>query len=126
LGRYNDLGELEFVGRIDEQLKVRGYRIELGEVEYQLKKIAGVENGLVTTVSGLDGLELLAYYIGQVEESQLRKGLSAVLPEFMLPAHYVQLQQFPLTTNGKIDRTALPRLNESPIAKSKRPLDTPN
>jgi len=98
LGYWLPNGEIIFVGRADNQVKVRGYRIELGEIESVLRR--QVKDAIVTsTATGL-----CAYVIGEVNKEELSKSL----PAYMMPTHYVQLEKFPLTANGKIDRKALP------------------
>ena len=119
LGRFLPNGDLEYLGRIDHQVKIRGFRIEIGEIEAALSKISGVQENIVI-VSSEDGNEklsnqkqLIAYmvYAGDAKPSieTLRNKLKEYLPEYMLPSHFVYLEQFPLTANGKIDRKALPK-----------------
>ena len=109
-GRYRADGTLEFLGRIDQQVKIRGYRIELGEVEQVLRAQAGVKEAAVVVREGA-AQRLVGYVVAQ-EGSQLsmeglRKALSQLLPEYMVPPVIVQLHNMPLTPNGKLDRRAL-------------------
>ncbi len=105
LGRWLDDGNLEFLGRNDFQVKVRGFRIELGEVEAKLAACEGVS---ACAVIARDE-RLLAYVVGSgVTPAGLRAALSASLAEYMLPAAFVMLDALPLTSNGKLDRAALP------------------
>jgi len=108
-GRYNDNAEIEFLGRLDDQVKIRGFRIELGEVEAQLLKQANILKAAVKVHLG-DVPELVAYLVvaGQTGVAQLRTGLSEQLPDYMIPAHFVLLDDMPLNASGKIDRKALP------------------
>ncbi|MES1243430.1 MAG: amino acid adenylation domain-containing protein [Acidobacteriota bacterium] len=112
-------GELEFLGRIDHQVKVRGFRIELGEIEAALRSHPAVREAVVLLRNdgeGGDGGDgdrrLVAYVVPRVEETagtqELRGFLRAKLPDYMVPAAFVLLESLPLTANGKVDRRALP------------------
>ncbi|MGG4442605.1 tyrocidine non-ribosomal peptide synthetase TycB [Brevibacillus fortis] len=111
LGRWLPDGTIEFAGRLDEQVKVRGYRIEIGEIESVLLSYETTNEAIV--VAYLDGsgdAYLTAYFTGKetISEAALRAHLSQELPAYMVPTYLVQLDAFPLTPNGKIDRKALP------------------
>ncbi|MGG4186792.1 amino acid adenylation domain-containing protein, partial [Paenibacillus jamilae] len=111
LVRLNVDGTLEYKGRIDAQVKIRGYRIELGEVETQLLKLEAVQEAVVIAREDEQGQKQLCAYVvadGEVVASELRSALSQKLPGYMVPSYLVQLEQMPLTPNGKIDRKALP------------------
>lgn len=115
LARWLPDGNLEFLGRIDQQVKLRGYRIELGEIENQLIRYAGVHEAAVTLRKDPHGDDHLVAYLVlettngvQFEEKGLKEFLSALLPEYMLPAYFIQLEALPRDANGKIDRRALP------------------
>jgi amino acid adenylation domain-containing protein len=113
LARYLANGEIEFVGRRDFQVKIRGFRVELGEIEAALAKHASVREALVIArEEGLNNKRLSGYVVpaaGTVPEvSELRTFLKRQLPEYMVPADFVVLDEFPLTPNGKVDRRALP------------------
>src|SRR5213075_3238884 len=115
LARYLPGGELEFVGRVDSQVKVRGYRIELGEVEAALLRHGEVRECVVTAredEGGGGGKRLVAYVVSTrepaVSSTELREHLRRSLPEYMVPAQFVTLKSLPLTPNGKVDRKALP------------------
>jgi len=115
LGRWNEKGELEFVGRKDQQVKVRGYRIELGEIEARLTEHPGVGTGVVVARDEEGQKRLVAYYTrrenrgaGETGAEQLRGYLAERLPEYMVPAAYVEMEKLPLTANGKLDRKGLP------------------
>jgi len=103
-------GSLEFLGRNDDQVKLHGYRIELGEVESALGSIEGIGQCAVTVHGQEAHRHLCAYYTASpgVTGDEVRKALSAALPDYMVPSWYVRLERFPLTTSGKIDRRALP------------------
>ncbi|TCP59320.1 amino acid adenylation domain-containing protein [Tumebacillus sp. BK434] len=104
LVRYRPDGALEFLGRIDQQVKVRGFRIETGEVEAAILVQPGVRDALVLAKDH----RLIAYVTGGADVAQLKQGLLAKLPEYMVPSAIVQLEVFPRTANGKIDRAQLP------------------
>ncbi len=111
LARRNADGTLEFLGRLDHQVKIRGYRIELGEIEAVLAAFPGVEQAVVVAREDAPGdVRLVGYYTGTVTSpADLRAHLQMRLPDFMVPAHLVQLSALPKTPNGKIARNALPR-----------------
>lgn len=105
-------GHIRYLGRIDDQVKIRGHRIEIAEVEKAITSLKGIEEVIVTTV-GINELEksLCAYYIGNnktFKASELKEMLSQQLPNYMIPAHFVKVEKYPLTPNGKIDYKALP------------------
>ncbi|MEC4812231.1 MAG: amino acid adenylation domain-containing protein [Scytonema sp. PMC 1069.18] len=113
LARYRPDGNLEFLGRSDHQVKVRGYRIELGEIEGLLRQYPEVQEAVVLMREDVPGNQrLVAYFVANTEAapttSDLRKFLKEQLPEYMVPSAFVQLRVLPLTTNGKLDRRALP------------------
>jgi amino acid adenylation domain-containing protein len=105
-------GSVEYLGRLDDQVKIRGFRIELGEIEAALAQCTGVREAVVVARdSGAGERALVAYVVpaaGEVPASVLREALQAVLPAYMVPQHFVQLERLPLTPNGKLDRRALP------------------
>ncbi|MGI1173057.1 non-ribosomal peptide synthase/polyketide synthase [Pseudomonas aeruginosa] len=121
LARYGADGVIEYVGRVDHQVKVRGFRIELGEIEACLGEHPAVREALVIAVEGAAGAQLVAYLVPQAEalasatlevQATLRNELKALLrdslPEYMVPAHLLFLERLPLSPNGKVDRKALP------------------
>ena len=119
LGRYWPGGRLEFLGRVDAQMKVRGFRVEPGEIEAVLQEYPAVEDAIVVLRADKWGdKRLVAYVAGntsRLNAGELRELLKAKLPDYMLPSAIVALKKFPLNFNGKIDRRALP---EPIIAKS--------
>ena len=109
LGRWRDDGNLEYLGRIDDQVKIRGYRIELGEIESVLSQHAQVTAALVVAKAINDSeKELIAYTTGEAEAITLKDYLKEKLPSYMVPSYYVKLASIPLTSNGKVNRKALP------------------
>ncbi len=106
-------GQLAFLGRVDHQIKIRGYRIEPGEIVAALNRHPAISASLVVAREDLPGEKRLVAYIVLVPEAQVtaravRETLATRLPDYMLPALFVQLHALPLTPNGKLDRAALP------------------
>ena len=109
LVRWLASGDIEFLGRIDGQVKVRGFRIELGEVESVLRRHPGVQEAVVVARPDRAGsLALVGYVLGEVPAEELRAFLRQRLPEAMVPAVFMALESLPLTSSGKVDRRALP------------------
>ncbi len=117
LVRWNNKGELEYVGRIDNQVKIRGFRIELGEIESTVVAESSVKNAAVVAFENTHGDQQLAAYIvpshqeSQTPEyiNQIKAFLISKLPQHMVPSYYYILDDLPLTSNGKLDRKALPQ-----------------
>jgi len=111
LARWRPDGSIEFLGRLDQQVKIRGYRVEPGEVEQALLNVEGVQEAVVQAVAGEGGEKYLCAYLvapAKVDVAAVRAGLARHLPEYMLPAYFVQIERMPLTANEKINRAALP------------------
>ncbi|NIM16561.1 MAG: amino acid adenylation domain-containing protein [Candidatus Aminicenantes bacterium] len=111
LTRWSSEGNIEYMGRIDHQVKVRGFRIELGEIEIQLLKIPGIKEAVVIAREDREGEKYLCAYIISDEEldmSSVRNTLLKELPEYMIPSYFVPIEEIPLNPNGKLDRKALP------------------
>ena len=111
LARYLPDGEVEYLGRMDNQVKIRGLRIEPGEIEALLRQLAGVSASCVVVRDDVSGQQQLVAYLVADDEyslSQVRDHLRARLPDFMLPAAVVMLEQMPLTPNGKVAKNQLP------------------
>lgn len=121
--RYLSDGNLEFIGRIDNQVKIRGFRIELGEIETIIMQYPNVQQALVIPVNknGQDKV-LIAYVIWENQQkmlSDLESFLKENLPLYMIPSFFVDLDSFPLTSNGKVDYSKLPQPNFNSISSSK-------
>jgi non-ribosomal peptide synthetase-like protein len=119
LGRINDMGEIEYFGRIDTQVKIRGYRIELTEIESVLLQEPGIAQAVVDTYEQQPGfIELVAYYslrkdTPEIDASALRERLQARLPGYMVPAYFECLEAIPMLPSDKADRKNLPRPSSS-------------
>jgi amino acid adenylation domain-containing protein len=113
LGRHRPEGDLEFLGRADNQLKIRGFRVEPGEVEAALARFPGVRQAAVMPHEEVPGDPYLVAYVafqedGQVDETELRSFLSGLLPSYMVPATCIALAELPVLASGKLNRRALP------------------
>jgi tyrocidine synthetase-3 len=144
LARINSAGEIEYLGRIDEQIKLRGFRLELTDIEANLLKHEGIENTAVVLLGheksipenevvnrseyGLhsnypdtdfneNGLKLVGYYTGptKIPSAELAKYLKQELPEYMIPTSFKYIEELPLTKNGKVDKSALKSLKTSEL-----------
>ena len=99
---------LEYLGRLDQQVKVRGFRVEPQEVQASLLAQPGVDQALVLVHEDAVGAQLVGYYSGNAQRDMLIEALSEHLPAYMLPTQLMQLEEWPLGPNGKVDRKALP------------------
>ncbi len=114
LVRYLPDGNIEFIGRIDYQVKIRGFRIELGEIESALSQHPSVQQCIVIVGEDTPGEKyLIAYWVAETDEPptvvELRQHLAKTLPDYMVPSAFMRLDAFPLTSNDKVDRRALPK-----------------
>jgi len=120
LARFRNDGVIEFLGRIDFQVKLRGFRIELGEIEAALQQCDGVTQAAVVLREDQPGDQrLAAYYVAGndgVHAEALREQIAAELPDYMIPAAFVPLNELPLTASGKLDRNALPAPDWTTVA----------
>jgi acyl carrier protein len=117
LARYLPDGDIEYLGRMDDQMKLHGYRIEPGEIEAALTAMSGVREAVVVALSDQSGDKRLVAYIvmdeapgrdGEDAVAGLRSALRQSLPDYMVPSHFMVLEGLPLNANGKVDRKALP------------------
>ena len=119
-------GDIEFLGRVDQQVKIRGFRVELGEIEAAIASSYRVADVAVIAREETPAERCLVAYIvatGSPTDlvDELRQALTALLPDFMVPAHFVLLDALPLNANGKLDRNALPAPRGSPNPQSTIP-----
>ncbi|HKG20408.1 MAG TPA: amino acid adenylation domain-containing protein, partial [Blastocatellia bacterium] len=128
MGRYQEGGRIEYLGRDDRQVKVKGFRVEPGEVEAGLGSVNGVREVAVEVRENERGeRELVGYVVAEdgVSEEAVREGLKRIMPDYMVPAAIVKMGKMPLTHNGKVDRAALPPLVRRP-REPRSPFETPN
>ncbi|HYC27474.1 MAG TPA: amino acid adenylation domain-containing protein, partial [Chitinophagaceae bacterium] len=118
LARWLPGNKLEFLGRIDEQVKLRGYRIELTEIENHLRSYEGIREVAVTVKEKNGEKSLAAWYVADTEIQDLRSFLSQKLPAYMVPAYFTRLKALPLTANGKLDKKALPDPAVTPVIQA--------
>ncbi|UOY87817.1 non-ribosomal peptide synthetase [Bacillus glycinifermentans] len=121
LARWLSDGSIEFIGRIDQQVKIRGQRIELGEIEHHLLTHDAIQEAAVLAVDGTAGDKMICAYIvadKELSNRELREHAAVGLPGYMIPSVFMQLQELPLTGNGKVDRRALPEPDAAQIAQT--------
>jgi polyketide synthase PksN len=119
LARWLLDGNIEYLGRSDHQVKIRGLRIEPGEIESRLQSHPLIKEAVVVAKDGKDGAKYLCGYVvvrEEVDQAALKAYLAQELPEYMIPAHIIQMEKIPLTANGKADRKALPDPDDSLVA----------
>ncbi|MFD2917699.1 polyketide synthase [Psychroserpens luteus] len=123
IARFLPDGNIEFLGRDDEQVKISGHRIELGEVEIALNKLPFIQNAVVVATTHLSDQAQLIAYLQSHDASQdipnFREQVSSVLPDYMLPSHYIWVKEFPKTSSGKVNK------KELPLPKYERPSTAP-
>lgn len=114
MARRRSDGTIEFLGRVDRQVKVRGFRIELDEIEAALRSTDQVADSAVVAIRDAGGSNVITAYVaphpgGAVDQASVRQQLARTLPDYMMPGVFVVLEKLPLTVNGKVDRAALPQ-----------------
>ena len=123
LARWFPKGDIEFLGRIDHQIKLRGFRIELGEIEHHLLSYPSITKAVVIDNGAEEDSQkyLCAYYVSDKEIliNDLKKHLAKNLPYYMIPTYYMKIDAIPLTPNGKIDRKALPKIEKDKVMKTR-------
>ena len=124
LARYLADGNIEYLGRIDNQIKIRGFRIELGEIEINIRQHSIVQEAVVVAREGVLGNQQLVAYIVPISFTdtsqfilELRQYLHSKLPQFMIPSAFVLLDKLPLTPNGKVDKKSLPNPDLSQLER---------
>ena len=118
VGRWLADGNIEYLGRLDDQVKIRGYRIELGEIENAIEQSGLAEQSVVIARSDKEGNKRLVGYVVAAERFDkhgIITYLQSRLPEYMVPALWVELESMPLTPNGKVDKKALPDADASEL-----------
>ena len=110
LVRLLDSGEIDFIGRIDEQVKVNGLRIELGEIKSQLSSLSGIRDAAVVVKENNNAKYICAYIIndGNLSKEEVKKELAKTLPEYMIPSYFFNIEEIPTTKNGKLNKKLLP------------------
>ncbi|HEV7919902.1 MAG TPA: amino acid adenylation domain-containing protein [Thermoanaerobaculia bacterium] len=110
-------GDLEFLGRFDDQIKIRGFRIELGEIETAIKAGGSVQDALIVASGEGENKQLVAYIVGDASLEEVKQRVKKALPEYMVPSAWCALEAFPLNANGKIDRKRLPAVDRAAAAR---------
>ena len=117
LARWMPDGNIEFLGRVDDQVKVHGYRIEVKEIENQLLENESIEKAIVISKKDKNDSNYLCAYVvlkdSEISTSEIRSNLQKKLPNYMIPSFFVKLEEMPITANGKIDKKLLPEPNKS-------------
>ncbi|WP_145623853.1 non-ribosomal peptide synthetase, partial [Bacillus paralicheniformis] len=116
LAKWLPDGNIEYIGRIDHQVKIRGFRIELGEIESRLEMHEDINETIVTVREDGENRPYICAYITanrEISLDELKGFLGEKLPEYMIPAYFVNMDKLPLTKNGKVDRKALPEPDRS-------------
>lgn len=109
IGKWLPDGNVAYIGRNDDQVKIRGFRIELGEVQYHMEKLEGIDQAVVVTKEIGDETVIVAYWIGSANftQQQFEEYLVQRLPVYMVPSYFIELEEIPLNSNGKLDKKAL-------------------
>jgi amino acid adenylation domain-containing protein len=124
LARWTAGGDIEFLGRIDTQVKIRGFRIEPGEIESRLTDIEDIKEAAVIDRTDEKGEKYLCAYVvadSEIDPAELRDTLTGTLPDYMVPSYFVQVEAIPLSPNGKVKKSALPRIEGVQLKKTYAP-----
>ncbi|MBL7728149.1 MAG: amino acid adenylation domain-containing protein, partial [Dinghuibacter sp.] len=123
LARWQQKGLIDFLGRLDHQVKINGLRIELGDLEYHITRFPGISEALVLarTLAAGAAPVLVAYYVAEKELTGIREHMLQTVPEYMVPSFFIHLHRIPVTGNGKADRKALPNPVENSPAQKQLP-----
>lgn len=110
IGRWTETGEIEYLGREDNQVKIRGYRIEIGEIEKVINKLTHIKSCRVIDKRDKSEVHLVAYYSSDTDLTleDLLAEIKTYLPDYMIPSYFVPVKEFPINTNGKLDKVKLP------------------
>jgi len=122
LVRFTEDGNIEYLGRTDDQVQLRGFRIELGEIEQQLLHIDTLKEAIVLLKEDTSGQKILVGYVKthqKIDIQNIKASLLKNLPEYMIPNTFIQVENMPLTINGKIDKKALLKLDVKYVSSSK-------
>lgn len=128
LGKFLPNGDLQYIGRFDQQVKIRGHRIELGEVEKAIASLSSIKTTVVLVNKDFGEPRLVAYLESEgnkQDSSEVSRDLRFILPDFMIPSNFMWVDKFPITKNGKIDKERLPkpeyiRLDSAPVFRKPR------
>lgn len=123
LACFMEDGNIEFLGRIDEQIKIRGFRIELGEIENRLRELPDIKDAVARVLGEGEDRFICGYILAdkEVNTEEVKQQLAKVMPSFMIPAYFMQVEEFKLNKNGKIEKNSLPL----PDKKSSKPYIAP-
>lgn len=119
LGKWLPDGNMVFIGRKDNQVKIRGHRIEIEEIEQALHQTENIDHAIIEIMEVNDEKSIVAYIVADlaIDKAMIKNSLAKRLPEYMVPNYYIILEEFPTTFNGKIDRRALPAISDKDIIK---------
>ncbi len=114
LAKFLNFDEIEYIGRADSQVKINGFRIELGEIEKAISNYENIKDVVITVIDNQNSKALCAYFgeNKKVDILDLKNYLASILPEYMIPLHFIKMDQFPFTNNGKVDKKLLPKPEE--------------
>jgi acyl-coenzyme A synthetase/AMP-(fatty) acid ligase/acyl carrier protein len=128
LGRWLPNGTIEFIGRKDDQVKIRGHRIELREIENVILKYGSINDTVVITLAAQGESSIVAYYVSdhEITATSLRSFMRTHLPTYMMPEHFVRIESLPISTNGKVNKRALPKPAGTQLSRDDRYVEARN